>query len=289
MGAVATPLVSATRFDSLVAANEADDPARGGLGPALRERYGSDLWIPLRADRPTVIANFVSTLDGVVSFQTPDAMGGGEISGFFEPDRFVMGLLRSVADAVLIGAGTLRAAPKHRWIPEHVNKASAAEFADVRTRLGLAPFPLTAVLTGSGDIDLAHPGLSDARIPVLLITTDDGAARLFEQPIPPHVEVFSLGNSEPTPAAVIELLARRGAAVVLSEGGPHLIGQLLSAGLLDELFLTTAPQIAGRNSETRRLALVEGAAYDVATAPWFDLVSLHRNGDHLFNRYRIKG
>src|ERR1051326_3331512 len=117
MTPAAAPPTIASRFEALVLAPDRGGDPRGGLTAALRERYGSDLRIPLREDRPTVIANFVSTLDGVVSFQTPDAMGGGEISGFFEPDRFVMGLLRTLADAVLVGAGTLRAAPKHRWIP----------------------------------------------------------------------------------------------------------------------------------------------------------------------------
>jgi riboflavin biosynthesis pyrimidine reductase len=289
MTTTTAPPATAARFEALVQAPAHDGSARGGLTRALRERYGSDLWIPLRDDRPTVIANFVSTLDGVVSFQTPDAMGGGEISGFFEPDRFVMGLLRTLADAVLVGAGTLRAAPKHRWIPEHVNRASAPEFAQVRANLGLAPFPLTAVLTSSGDIDLSHPGLNDDRVPVVLITTDDGAARLSARSVPSNVEVFSLGKAEPRPAAVVELLARRGATLVLSEGGPHLIGQLMGADLIDELFLTIAPQIAGRDEKTPRLALVEGQAFEVNTAPWFDLITLHRNGDHLFNRYRARG
>jgi riboflavin biosynthesis pyrimidine reductase len=216
-------------------------------------------------------------------------MGGGEISGFFEPDRFVMGLLRSLADVVLIGAGTLRAAPKHRWIPEHVNRANAAEFAAVRANLGLEPQPLTAVVSGSGDVDLAHPGLADPRVPVLIVTNARGRERLVEQEVPAHVEVFSLGADEPAPTAIVELLPRRGARLVLSEGGPHLIGQLVGAQLLDELFLTAAPQIAGRSEDQPRLALVEGEAFSVADSPWFDLVGLHRHGNHLFTRYRKRG
>jgi riboflavin biosynthesis pyrimidine reductase len=283
--AVAAP--PASRFEALIQAESADRPARGGLTDALRERYGSDLWIPLRADRPTVIANFVTALDGVVSFQTPDAMGGGEVSGFYEPDRFVMGLLRSLADVVLVGAGTMRAAPKHRWVPGHVSRAFAGDIAELRSRLGLPPQPQTAIVTASGDIDLGHPGVSDPAVPVLILTTDQGAGRMTRHA--PHVEVFSFGSRPPTATDIVDVLARRGAGLVLTEGGPHLMGQLVSAGLLDELFLTIAPQIAGRDGNAPRLALVEDAAFTVDSAPWFDLAELRRNGDHLFTRYLIRG
>jgi riboflavin biosynthesis pyrimidine reductase len=274
-------------FEALIAAERPLGEARGGLTANLRERYGGDLWFPLHQDRPAVIANFVTSLDGVVSFQTPDAMGGGEISGFYEPDRFVMGVLRALADVVMVGAGTMRATPKHRWVPEHVSRAFASDFAQLRSRLGLQPQPLTAIVSASGDVDLAHPGVSDPQVPVLIITTDNGATRLADHS--PHVEVFSFGSAPPSARDIIELLARRGAELVLTEGGPHLIGQLLSEGQLDELFLTIAPQIAGRAPDSPRLALVEDAAFTVETAPWFDLAELRRDGDHLFTRYRIRG
>jgi riboflavin biosynthesis pyrimidine reductase len=284
---IASP--AATRsLEALLQAPAIKGEARGGLPESLRSRYGSDLRLPLRHDRPTVIANFVTTLDGVVSYQTPDALGGGEISGFFEPDRFVMGLLRSLADVVLVGAGTLRAAPQHRWTPSHVSRANADAFAELRRNLRLTPQPRTAVVTASGEIDLGHPGLSDPDVAVLLITTSGGATQVDRGHLADHVEIAIAGDEHVEPAAIIDLLAARGARVVLSEGGPHLIGQLLSAGLLDELFLTIAPQVAGRSADHARLGLVEGAAFGVATAPWFDLVDLRRDGDHLFSRYRIR-
>lgn len=67
-----------------------------------------------------------------------------------------------------------------------------------------------------------------------------------------------------------------------------LIGELLKVDVLDELLLTIAPQVAGRDATSHRLALVEGAAFDVATAPWAELGSVRRSGDHLFLRYRMR-
>lgn len=281
--AVAAPIV----LEPLIEAARPGVPARGGLSPDLRDRYGGDLWIPLRPHRPTLAANFVSTLDGVVSYATPEAAGGGEISGFFEPDRFVMGLLRSLADTVLIGAGTLRAAPEEAWTPRSVHPASAQAFATLRRGLGLRPEPVTAVVTASGDVELAHPGLSDPSVDGLILTTDAGAAALRRQSIPPHVEIVVVGPEAPTPVAVLDALAARGARLVLCEGGPHLFGQLLEANLVDELFLTLAPQIAGRDDAAPRLSLVEGTAFAARAARWGRITDLRRAADHLFTRYRL--
>src|SRR5689334_11440885 len=108
-----------------------------GMPPDLERRYGGVLTIPLRADRPTVIANFVTTIDGIVALGEGDLAGGGLISGFHEPDRFVMGLLRALADMVVVGAGTLRGPTEHRRIAEHVHPASAAAFAAWAAEMGL--------------------------------------------------------------------------------------------------------------------------------------------------------
>jgi hypothetical protein len=77
-------------------------------------RFEGELTVELRPDRPTIVANFVSTIDGAVALGPgePNA-GGGEISGFSEADRFMMSLLRALADVVIVGAGTVRAG-RHR-------------------------------------------------------------------------------------------------------------------------------------------------------------------------------
>lgn len=275
---VLTPLLEAGSMSGRVRGGQLPEPLAAG--------YGGSLAIPLRPDRPTVIVNFVSTIDGVISYETPEAAGGGEISGFFEPDRFVMGLLRALADVVLIGAGTLRSAPDERWTPDFIHPSSADAFAALRHDLGLAPQPTTAVVSASGSIDLDHPGLNDPRVPVTVLTTTRGMVGLRRDGIPRHVTVRDLGGSPSAPGL---LAALGGAPLVLCEGGPHLLGQLLQAHLVDELFLTLAPQVAGRSPSTPRLGLVEDIAFELGSAPWAHLVDLRRAADHLFIRYRLIG
>lgn len=257
----------------------------GNLPPPLQDRYGGDLAVQLRGDRPTIAVNFVSTLDGVVSYGTPEATGGGEISGFFEPDRFVMGLLRSLSDAVLIGAGTLRAGAGEAWTPQFIHPDSAAEYGALRASLRLAANPTTVVVTGSGEIDLDRPGLADPEVPVLIVTSDHAAPRLHD--VRSHVAVVTAGTDAVEPLALVARLAERGFGLVLCEGGPHLFGELLAAALVDELFLTIAPQIAGRGKDSSRLALVEGVGFDVEGAKWGTLIGLRQAAHHLFVRYRF--
>jgi riboflavin biosynthesis pyrimidine reductase len=88
-------------------------------------------------------------------------------------------------------------------------------------------------------------------------------------------------------AIVDQLHAGFGARLVLCEGGPSLLGQLVGARLIDELFLTVAPQLAGRDGKADRPALIEGFAADAGAAPQATLLSVRKAGDHLFLRYRI--
>lgn len=244
----------------------------------------------MHARRPTVVANFVSTLDGVVAFDGDGSSGGGEVSGFFDPDRFVMGLLRTMADVVLVGAGTVRAAPTHEWTARRVHPGSSSAYASWRKRLGIAaPQPTTIVATASGELDPTHPGLSAPDVPVVIATTDSGAAHLASAGLAANVRIESTGAGRSVAAPrLIEIGAATGAGLILCEGGPHLVGDLLGAGLLDELFLTVAPQVAGHGPGVEHLGFVEGLAFTVANAPWATLVSVHRASDDLFLRYRFK-
>ncbi len=229
-----------------------------------------------------VYSNFVSSLDGVVTLgSTPSA--GSVISGKQPADRFLMGLLRACADAVVLGAGTLRATPGHLWTPAHVYPSLATEFTALRSNLGRSREPALVVLTASGKLDFSHPALVRGAI---VVTTTAGAKKIGHR-LPPTCEVIAMGRGKSLDLRkTIAELRSRGLKVLLTEGGPHLLGQLIDSGLLDEAFVTISPVIAGRKDE-RRLGMVEGVELLPKRGVWGSLLSARRHGDYLFLRYRL--
>jgi riboflavin biosynthesis pyrimidine reductase len=250
----------------------------------LRARYGGPIEIPVRPDRPTVLVNFVSSLDGIAALGPGDQQGGGVISGFFEPDRFVMSVLRSVADVILMGAGTIAGSSSTDWTPEHLQPALAPAIERWRGDLGLAPHPTTVIVT-TGDIRLGRRGVDDPDLPIVFLTTAAGADELRRREFPAHVAIEVAGSGERVSAVAIRsFLDRYRGQLVLCEGGPHLLGDLVETDAVDELFLTVSPQVLGRDEG--RLGLVEGVALPADQARWQELVSIKRAGDHVFLRYR---
>jgi riboflavin biosynthesis pyrimidine reductase len=254
----------------------------------LATLYGGGLSFRLPADRPLVLGNFVSTLDGVVELHAPGKLGGGPISGYNRHDHLVMGLLRVVADAVIVGAGTLRSAPGHRWTAEQIAPAYAASFAALRAEMGLAPAPLHVFVTAGGALDLAQPVFQTPDLPVLIVTTEAGYARLRQEALPSHVTV-AVGGSERISAVDVlrEVGATRPARILLTEGGPRLMGDFFAERQLDELFLTLAPQVAGRDDATTRPGFVADRALAPDQPTWGDLISIKRGEGFLFLRYRF--
>jgi riboflavin biosynthesis pyrimidine reductase len=249
------------------------------LPPALSEVYGGDLGFAL----PAVYGNFVASIDGVAALGPEHPSSGSAISGREPADRFLMGLLRACADAVLVGAGTLRATPRHRWTPDHVYPAAAADFADLRRRLNLPARPELVVVTASGDVPADHPALVAG---ALVATTAHGARRLRGR-LPQTCTVVTVGDGASLAMGdVLDVISVRGHRSVLTEGGPRVLGQLIADGLLHELFLTTSPLIAGRHT-TPRPGLVDGIELLPHRAHWSDLISLRRRGSYLFLRYRL--
>jgi riboflavin biosynthesis pyrimidine reductase len=154
--------------------------------------------------------------------------------------------------------------------------------------MGLAPTPTTVIVSASGELPHDHAGLRDPRIPVAIATTNQGARRLAGLDLGSHVNVV---RARPSGAFrgqdVVAVGTSLGARVILTEGGPRLMGTLLGDASLDELFLTLAPQLVGRG-KPERLGLVEGLAFAPADAAWHDLLSVRRSDSHLFLRYRLR-
>jgi riboflavin biosynthesis pyrimidine reductase len=257
------------------------------LPSELTSLYGR-LRLPRHSSRPHVVGNFVTTLDGVVSLGIPGKAGGGEISGFNPHDRMVMGLLRSVADVVIIGAGTLRAAsPDHLWTADYIYPPLAETYQQLRTALGKTEPPLNVVVTAGGEIDLAQRLFRSGEVKSLIVTTAAGTQRLHDRELSPSVQVEAAAESAPLSArAVLDAVGRtQHGEVVLLEAGPHLMSDFFAERLLDELFLTLAPQVAGRDEVLARPGLVAGKRFAPDDPVWGTLVGLKQGGDHLFLRY----
>ena len=254
---------------------ERDNLPRFELPALLGALYGGDFGLARRR----LYANFVESLDGTVAL--PNAGESGHIiSGDSQADRFLMGLLRASAAAVLIGAGTFRASPTHLWTPERIFPAATAEFAELRGRLGLRPQPKFVLLSASGDVDPRAPALVDA----LVVTTLEGEAKL-RGTLPPGTRLIASQSKRIALSWLVELLHTEGYERVLTEGGPSLVGELVAENLLDELFVTVSPRIFGRAPDDARKSLIHGV--ELSGMP-LELMSARRHGSHLFLRYELE-
>ena len=277
-------------------ATEPAERSRAVLPDGLHARYDGNLsFPPAPAERPYLIANFVSTLDGVVSFNLPGQSEGAQISNSNEEDRFIMGLLRASADAVVVGSGTLQATgPQGSWLPESVYPAAKDLYRNYRTEVLRKPeYPLVVIVTGAGGLDLASALFHTPRTRVLILTTEQGKQRLSQSGSEAlaSVEVKALSTAENrlSPSAILTLLRQEaGVELLLHEAGPTLFGEFLAGGFMDELFLTLAPQMAGRVEAHPRPGLVANVQFSPATAPWWNLLSAKSAAGYLFLRYQVR-
>jgi riboflavin biosynthesis pyrimidine reductase len=229
---------------------------------------------------PCVYANFVETIDGVVAM--PDVeRSNALIADESDADKFVMGLLRAFADVVVIGSGTLLASPKGTWRADRVHPPAAAAFAELRRRLGRSEHPAVAIVTAGGSFDPTHAVLERGAI---VLTTTRVARELI---VPSATEVVAVNEGDSVdPAAAVAALRARGFQTILSEGGPTLFTSLLAAGVVEELFLTVSPLLAGR-SGVRRFSLADGIDLLPDVRVGARLLSVRRHESHLFLRYEL--
>jgi riboflavin biosynthesis pyrimidine reductase len=200
-----------------------------------------------RDARPYTIANFVASADGRATVD--DRSGGLGDDG----DREIFRALRGVADAVLVGAGTLRAENYGRLVKDPSRRRR-------RQALGLAPEPIACTVTRSGAVPATIPLLAEPEARLIIFSavpvTIPGAVA--------SIETVLLDPSRLTMATVLEILrTRHGVRLLLCEGGPTLFSALLAERVVDELFLTLAPALTAGAGPTitaqralgRRLAL----------------------------------
>lgn len=214
---------------------------------------------------PYVRVNFVASLDGAVSV---DGVSGG-LGG--DGDRRVFGMLRELAEVVLVGAGTVRA--------EDYRGARKPTRGPAHARPGTPP-PI-AVVTGSADLDPASRLFTDTLVPPIVLTTDAAPRERRDALAAAGADVAVLDRL--TPDALLAELGRRGLHRILCEGGPSLHGALQAADAVDELCLTLAPLLAGGTAG--RIA----AGPDGAPPRAMSLVGALTDEGSLLLRYRRSG
>jgi riboflavin biosynthesis pyrimidine reductase len=186
----------------------------------------------IETGQPWVRMMFIASLDGAVEVH-------GESRGLGSADdRLLIGVLRGLADGILVGAGTLRA-DNYRAIRPR------AERRAWRTSVGLAEYPRLVVVSGGLNLDPAHPALAEAPVRPVIIThgsADDERRDALET----VADVLVCGvDRVDLRAGLAELRSAYRLDHLLCEGGPSLFGALHAAGLVDEVCLTIAPLLAG--------------------------------------------
>ena len=180
------------------------DCGQESAGPALpeglRELYAGDLHFPaIPVQRPLVMANFVSTLDGVVSYEIRGQAGGSTISGSDPADRFIMGLLRASADGIIVGARTVQdLSPESLWIPEYTYPDAKLLYTQYRLNvLHQSEYPLLVIVSGSGRLELERAAFQTPGMRTVVITTSDGKDELLRRGAKKlsSVEVCALNSS----------------------------------------------------------------------------------------------
>ena len=214
--------------------------------------------------RPYLGVNMVSSLDGKATIDWRTKGLSTEL------DRRLFHTLRTQVDAVLVGAGTVR--------EERYGRLTKNDrLREKRVAEGLAPDPLAVIVSASLNLMADLPILGEPEQRVLIATaSQEDVPGVGEQ-----VEYLRVGDD--LGVLMARLTEEHGVRSVLGEGGPTLNSHLLSAGLVDELFLTLSPKLAG-GSDAPTIVTGRGLV-DPAE---LDLVSLAEADAELFTRWRVR-
>ncbi len=237
------------------------DPAPTTPLDQLRALRLEDRALP---DRPFVILNFVTTLDGRAT------IGGRSGPIGSSTDTKLFQRLRTRVDAVMIGAGTMR-------VERYGRIVSDPQLRAWRERMGLAHDPLAVIVSGRLDLPWDASLFTDGGGRVVVFTSADTDPPETETP----VRVVRHEGAVDLEAALAYLRHERGIRSLLCEGGPLLHGQLQAAGLADELFLTIAPKLSGGIAPH----ILEG---DLPGLTAMELVWLLEEDGELFARYAVR-
>jgi len=224
-------------------------------------------WELASPQRPHVAVNMVHTADGRATVAGRTA----PISSV--ADRQLFHALRTRADAVMVGAGTLRVERYGRLVRD-------APRREQRRLAGLQPDPLAIVVSGSLDLPADLPLLQDPDSRVVVVTASEHVI----DGVRADVQYLRCPGGVDLRAALGRLRVDNRVRCILCEGGPNLNASLVAGGLIDELFLTTVPSLAGGAGA---LSIIDAAP--LALPARLELLSLCEHGGELFARYAVAG
>jgi riboflavin biosynthesis pyrimidine reductase len=220
--------------------------------------------------RHWVRANMVASVDGA-------ATAGGKSEGISgEADKRIFGVLRALADVVLVGAGTVRT---EGYRPARVRE----QYQPARAAAGQAPTAAIAVVSRALDLDWSLPLFTSPAVPTIVLTASDAPQDRIDAATEAGAEVIAAGTGSVDLGLAVDRLAERGLGRILCEGGPHLLAQLAAAGKLDELCLSVAPQLRGGDS----MRILAGP--DLTEELPLILHTLLTEDGFLFSRYLVGG
>lgn len=261
------------------------------LPPVYRALYPGDWPMQSHPDRPYIYTNFAASRDGRISFNEPGATDASHVTKRDSHDRWLMGLLRVRAHAVLVGDTTVRLEPGHIWTADFICPPEAEAFNDLRRVEGYDPIPKLVILSYDGNLDFREERFQNSELHIILATTEKGAAHAAAVDLAGQckatVDVLTLGESSVDLHQLARLLySEYRVRHLLCEGGARVFANLLNAGLVDEEFLTYCPIFVGRSPERFRPSYTEGMAWMPDNAPYSRPVSIHKAGDYIFLRTR---
>jgi riboflavin biosynthesis pyrimidine reductase len=222
------------------------------------------------SERPHLMLNMISSVDGRASIAGRSRPLGSRA------DRELFHALRSAVDAVMVGAGTARVERYGRMIRDAGRRRE-------RRERGLSEEPLACIVSARLALPADLPLLADPAARVVILTSSAASLPACGAQID-YVRTRR-GDEVDLRAALAELRERFAVRTLLCEGGPHLNSQLLVAGLVDELFLSLSPVLAGDPGLGETFGILAGV--ELRSPAGLDLLGVLRSDSQLFLRYAV--
>lgn len=281
--------------------NSEEKNSNSYTNPKIQEVYGEFSFPSLPKERTYTLGSFVQSIDGKIAFpESPDgtlvAKGNLQDPQGALADYWILNLLRSVSDAVLMGSKTIAREPE---LTGHIFDS---DLTDYRVKCGKPEVPLHIIITGTGiDFPVNHTIIKDPDIPVLIVTSKEGKSILTENLDPNFIDlnhstgfcltdsikaVISIGeNNSIDPAVLFAFLKKHGVDILMIES-PTFLVSAMQVDLLDEFYLNTSSIFIGGDALSIGLNM---PSFSLKNHPSGKVISIHTHSDYFFYiRYRME-